>query len=156
MCPSCEEFIFLRTISSSQPIVEINNWPFVFIYWFDINTCFIFWILIGWSGYYMNRSFVAYFVIFFQRVICFTTVSWACNDLTMVFIGWNTSVVDIASLLRNNPITINVISFLSIVTLLAYNSIFFVIIFIYFFVTCCTISNLCIYRSVQIEQNNSR
>ena len=89
MSTSSKKFIHLRTIFRSQHIIENDNRSFVFVYWFYFITCFINWILIGRSSYYMNRSLVTYFFKYFQHIICFTYVAGADKNLAMVFICWN-------------------------------------------------------------------
>ena len=48
--------------------------------------------LIGRSSFYMNRSFVTYFFKYFEHVKGFAYVSWADNNISVIFIFWNISV----------------------------------------------------------------
>ena len=78
-----------------------SNWSFLFIYCFNFITCFVIWILIGRSVYYMNWSFVTYFFKYSQHVKSLPNIYCAENNIGVVFISWRTTVVVIVIAIIN-------------------------------------------------------
>ena len=141
MSPSREKFICLRTVSGSQHIAKINICSFVFIYWFNFVSCFLIWILIGRSGYYMNWFFVTYFFEYFENVISFTNVPWSNNNAGMILVVWN--IIFIANVIDfwffyfiHGVFIFHIFHFFS------FFSYFFSIIIIYLYVTNSTFFNI--------------
>ena len=159
MSTSRKKFIYLRTIFSSQHIIENNNRSFVFIYWFNFITCFINWILVGRSSYYMNWSFVTYFFKYFEQIICFAYVTRTYNDITLVFNFRNNIVVRIDNIIGFwfFYFLFFIIIFFSVynLTILTYISIFLRIIYIYFYVANSTLSNIHLIKQKSYIKRNS-